>query len=385
MARFSRAAAFIAAAVTLLFSPFSLSCAVKDERVYFSRDYFCMGSIASLITPRLNGGSSPYAQEEQAAFNALSSELETILKSAENSLSATVENSYIGKFNRAAAGETTQIDEFTYNVLSLALDMYDFTGGYYNPAVYHSVTAYNFPQSVPPENFPTREELQSFTALCSHFPEIELSVSGGNYFAKKPDYSVTVGGKEYALAIDLGGIGKGKCADAAEELFEKYSLNYGYFDFGSSSMSLRKYIDGDGSYELMPCDPRDRSKAICSIRVSDCNLSTSGDYEHFYEVDGVRYCHIIDPFTGAPIRTGVCSVTVIGGSAAECDALTTALSCMDKLAAVDFINQKLTDRKVIMLIEEDGQFKIIANCEISEAAFPVISKVEEGRIVLNVA
>jgi thiamine biosynthesis lipoprotein len=108
-------------------------------------------------------------------------------------------------------------------------------------------------------------------------------------------------------------------------------------------------------------DPRNSSSDFARVNVKDVNLSTSGDYVQYYEIDGVRYSHIIDPTTGSPIQTGIASVTIVGGDAAEDDALTTALSAMGKDKAMEFINAHLSDRMVIMLYIENGVGKIITN------------------------
>ena len=65
----------------------------------------------------------------------------------------------------------------------------------------------------------------------------------------------------------------------------------------------------------------------------------------------MRYCHIIDPTTGKPVQSGIMSVTIIGGGAAEDDALTTAIMCMGKDKAIKFIEEKLTDRRVVFTVE----------------------------------
>ncbi len=80
-------------------------------------------------------------------------------------------------------------------------------------------------------------------------------------------------------------------------------------------------------------------------------LSTSGDNEQRYFIDGVRYCHVISPVTGKPVQTGIMSATVMGGGAAEADALTTAIMAMEKEDAISFIAEKLTDKKVVITVE----------------------------------
>ena len=378
MKKFLKAAALIAAAVL----PLSISACTESEKQSNNSKYFySMGTQATLLVPQSSGS------EEQ--FNALAGEVEALLDEVENSISATVKGSYIYKFNEAEAGAKVQLDKIAYDVLSLAMETYELTEHYYNPAVYHSVKSYGFPLSlIYPTTLPKEQQVQAFRELASHFDEVELSETGGRYYATKPEFTVTVGGAEYSLAVDLGGIGKGWCADRVDELMRWYGYDYGYFNFGSSSMSLKNYAySADGAYVLQPRDPRGNGY-FCSLKVFECNLSTSGDYEQYYEIEGKRYCHIINPFTGKPIETGVASVTVIDGSAAENDALTTALSCMDKRTAVDFINGAphiFSYRTVVMLVFEGGVGKIITNrpSEISGARYDIANSVENGRIVLN--
>jgi thiamine biosynthesis lipoprotein len=186
----------------------------------------------------------------------------------------------------------------------------------------------------------------------------------------------------------LGGIGKGYCADVVNEMFDEYGFEYGVFNFGYSSMSIKKsYESSDGNWSLSIDDPRVNYGTYLKLSVSSVCLSTSGDNEKYYEIDGTRYCHIIDSTTGSPIQTGIASVTIIGGSAAEDDALTTALSAMGLEKAVVFINEKLTDRKVIMLYAGGDVPEIITNVPdeitILNSNYKVANTVQDGKIVLN--
>ncbi|MCQ2478960.1 MAG: FAD:protein FMN transferase, partial [Clostridia bacterium] len=89
--------------------------------------------------------------------------------------------------------------------------------------------------------------------------------------------------------------------------------------------------------------------------------------EKYYFVNGTRYSHIIDPKTGSPIQTGVITATIIGGTAADGDAYTTALTCMGLTDAINFINTKLTNCKVVLVYEtEQGALQIISNKPQSE-------------------
>lgn len=347
-----------------------------------------MKTWGTLIVPQTESAFSSCSGGEEEKFNALVEEVTSILTSADNSLSATYSFSCIYKFNQAEAGSETEIDKTAYDVLTKAKEIYTLTEGYYNPAVYYSVKAYGFPiDDEKPQTLPSEQTVSAFCGLASHFNELELKERDGKYYAVKPEYTVTVDGEKYSLAIDLGGIGKGLCADKVSALMDEKGYEYGMFNFGFSSMAVKRYAFNEAeNYSLEPRDPRGIG-SFCAINIMDCNLSTSGDYMQYYEIDGVRYSHIIDPFTGSPVQTGVASVTVIGGSAMEDDALTTALSCMGKDKAVEFINEKLSDRTVVMLVFEGGEGKIITNrpqdITIINTQYALANTVENGRIVLN--
>ncbi len=306
--------------------------------------------------------------------NELWSETQAVLTEIENSISIGIDDSYVSKFNAAAAGERIQIDEICYNVLSCAVEVYNLTGGYYNPAVYYSVDLYGFASRLTDEvqpydrkdctsELPEEKYVSAFRTLSQGFSEIILESVDGAYYVTKPDITVQVDGVTYSLKIDLGGIGKGYAADCIGALIDEYGFEYGYFNFGSSSISVKgSYGNEDGEWNLSFRDPRgDINSSYLSANVSNCSISTSGDYEQYYQIEGVRYCHIIDPTTGSPVQTGIISATIIGGTAAQNDALTTAIMAMGLENAVEFINQNLTDRKVAFVYDSGENYYVIVN------------------------
>ena len=235
---------------------------------------------------------------------------------------------------------------------------------------------------------PDDKYVTAFKELSEHFSEVEIFELGGVYYATKPDFTAKVEGdeKEYSLALDLGGIAKGWCVDKVNAMLKDAGMEYGYFSFGVSSMGVGKSARSDGKYDVLAGDPRGKGGYL-SFEMKDANLSTSGDHFKFYEIDGVRYCHVIDPQTGSSIRTGVASVTLVGGGAGRADALTTALAAMGKIKAAEFINTRLSDCKVAMLIFEDGAGKILTNAPdyftVENKNYTLANTVVDGKIVLN--
>lgn len=333
-----------------------------------------------------------FAEEERYNdFLSLWEGVRQVLTEVENSISVTIPTSCISRFNAAPAGSSVEIDETAYKILSLAKTVYLATDGYFNPAVYQSVRAYGFgtTQVHKPETLPKQETVEQYKILSESFAELSLTAQAGKYYAVKPATTVKVDGVTQSLMLDLGGIGKGWCADRVNELIDEAGFEYGNFYLGSSTVAIKSHpTSNENKYTITIGDPRsEERKAYAKFRTKNVNLSTSGDNEQSYIVDGVRYCHIINPTTGSPIQTGVASVTIVGGSAAEGDALTTALSAMGKQKAVEFINNNLSDKLVLMLVFEGGQGKVVTNqpdgVTVLNEAYVAGNTVEEGKIVLN--
>ena len=287
----------------------------------------------------------------ETKFSSFIVDVRQLLDDIDKAVSTSVANSDITRFNEAEAGAKIEIGQLGYEILCLSYDAYTFTEGYYNPALYYNVLAYGFgtafdyPKDA--SKLPKDEIIEKYTDLASHFGELKITESDGKYFVEKPAYSVQIDGEEVTMRLDLGGISKGYAVDKIEELFESYGYDYGMFNYGASSILVRGNIR-EGNYRLGLINPRSlRRDSYIEVPARNKKLSTSGDNEQFYRINGVRYCHIIDPATGKPVQQGIMSATIIGGSAAEDDALTTAIMCMGKEKASKFIEEKLTDRIVV--------------------------------------
>ena len=307
---------------------------------------------------------------EQA--NALHEEIKALLTSLDSSMNIANENSYISQFNSAEAGSEIEIDYHTYQVLSIAIKMFEETDGYYNPGVYYSVDLYGFgvrsdnnearpyDREDPSVELPDNEYVTAFQQLGESFAEVSTYQRDGSYFVSKPEKTVTVEGHTYSLAMDLGGIGKGYAIDLVDGLIDEAGFEYGYFNFGSSSQAINGSLSEDGKFELQFQHPRALlGVGYLSTRAANVAISTSGDYILSYTIDGTRYSHIINPKTGAPIRTGIATATVLDGrvgvySAAEADARTTALCAMGVEKATEYMNELTEQGIMVAFLHENG-------------------------------
>jgi thiamine biosynthesis lipoprotein len=153
-----------------------------------------------------------------------------------------------------------------------------------------------------------------------------------------------------AMAIGLGGIAGGYAVDRAAGILA--AKGYSDFLFDGSGDILVRGTHSGRPWRLGIQDPRGpHGKLLGSVSVQDEALVTSGDYERFRIVDGVRYHHIIDPRTGYPAR-GTISVTVIAKTTEQADALATAMFI---LGAEKALKLAATEQVDVLLIDEQGR------------------------------
>lgn len=132
---------------------------------------------------------------------------------------------------------------------------------------------------------------------------------------------------EDGASLDLGAIAKGAIADKVRERLEAEGCTGALLDLGGNITVFGSKPDGS-AFKVAIADPRDPRNAVLTVEVTDVTLSTSGSYERFYELDGKRYSHILDPLTGRPVENGLLSVTVVAPCGATADALSTACFVM---------------------------------------------------------
>ena len=348
-------------------------------------------------------------------------QVKAILEEIEQTVSASIPTSEIARFNALPQGGRLSISPLTAELLELSRDMYRRTGGLYDPTVYPLVDLWGFsprftygdgtPQpydrqredgTLPP---PDDAYIEAFMQLVGMDGILLERDANGGYVLIKQTPSVSVNGHIYHAQLDLGGIAKGYAVDRVRELLAEKGYEYGYFSCGSSSVCVLRSASssakesGDPHFWLQISSPRQTPQgtgAYAQVSIMDCSLSSSGDYGRNYELGGERYCHIIDPRTGYPMNVtgampqeGVCTVTLLSGSAAEDDALTTALCLMDLPDLLDFINGGADGREVMLVCYRDGcdRYEVVTNLapsrvELLDPAYVLASHIDSSGEVL---
>jgi FAD:protein FMN transferase len=127
-------------------------------------------------------------------------------------------------------------------------------------------------------------------------------------------------------SITLGGIAKGYAVEKAVEILKRYGITMALVDAGGNMRALGK--KPDGAWNVAMVDPRDANNFITTIPLDNNAVSTSGDYERYFD-DEMKYHHIINPKTGYS-ATELISVTIAADNAFDADALSTAVFVLGK-------------------------------------------------------
>ena len=278
---------------------------------------------------------------DYSASKALNEYAKGLIDEVQRAIDPTDETSDIARFNAAADEEPIAVSALTYSLLQAAREAYDLTDGLYDPTVYWAVDLWGFlPRkdgtSAPYDRvqnadggypLPQEKYVTAFSMLTDMRKIEAKKTEDGQAYLTKHGSAVTVDGVTYYARIDLGGIAKGYVIDGIRAYCTKHGIRKGYMSFGSSSLLLLQNRKG-AEWDLTLTHPRatEDKPYYCALPAKDTAVSTSGDYQNYYMVDGVRYCHLIDPRTGMPKTGELLSVTVLGANATVGDALSTALT-----------------------------------------------------------
>ncbi|MEW8586050.1 MAG: FAD:protein FMN transferase, partial [Candidatus Thiodiazotropha sp.] len=160
----------------------------------------------------------------------------------------------------------------------------------------------------------------------------------------------TVFFEKKGVRIDLGGIAKGYAVDRGIELLQQQGIVHALISAGGDSRLLGDHRGRPWHIGVQA--PRDKDRMAAMLPLVDSAISTSGDYERFFERDGVRYHHIISPKTGRSADT-LQSVTIIGPNATRTDALSTSVFVLGVEKGMALIN-RLEDVDGV-IIDGDGE------------------------------
>lgn len=222
----------------------------------------------------------------------------------------------IAKMNSQAGGEPVTVDESTYTgeLLEELLELCERSGGALDITIGPVSRLWDFDGE---PRVPGEDELKEALALVGH---TKLSMESEEYMygEDRADgshmdclgtrYRVSL--TEAGMALDLGALGKGAACDAAAEAYRQAGVRGAVAAVGGS-VGLYGEKPGGKAFRVSVRDPKgDQAGSLGVLELPGGYVSTSGSYEKYFEQNGEKYHHILDPRTGYPAESGLVSVTV---------------------------------------------------------------------------
>lgn len=287
---------------------------------------------------------------QQLDTKQLQNDIDQGLAEINQQMSTYIDNSEISRFNQYAQGDWFPISNELLTVIRSAVKAHTISNGAFDPSIYPLVSLWGFakPIKVSP---PSESEIQA-----------ALRTMGLNHL--KIRFSPPALAKDIPqLSLDLSAIAKGYGVDALANLlkqkgFQNYLVEIGGEIYAAGSNpnqeAWRIAVEQPDSDILMQSPT-----SIQGLSLSNQAVATSGNYRNYYEYEGQRYAHTLDPTTGRPAHNSLASVTVIHPSTMWADAMATTIMVMGVKKGLAFANQQKLP--VFMVIHAGTTYKTQSN------------------------
>jgi len=275
-----------------------------------------------------------YLDEEGRTFK---SEVDSLLEVFNQSLNHYLPASEITRFNQS---DTLYFDlPYFYPVLESSQRVVDATGGAFDPTVAPLVNAWGFG--------PEGGELPDSLAVDSL-----LNLVGFDNIAFSQEW---VAKTQPSVQLNFSAIAKGYGVDVVTEYLEAQGIQNMMVEIGGEVACRGVNAQGE-IWRIGIDDPVNRGNMSAAISINDRAIATSGDYRNFYERDGKRYSHTIDPKTGYPVQHTVLSVSVIADNCMTADAYATAFMVLGLDKSLEVLEQQ-TDLEAYIIFDDNGEAK----------------------------
>ncbi len=249
------------------------------------------------------------------------------------------ESSQLSAINRQAGVAPVKVDRELLELIAAAKDLSETTDGKFDVTYASAGKLWDF-QAQPPL-LPDETQIRAAVAKIDS-ARIEIDRAAGTVYLPESD-----------MRIGLGGIAKGYAVDRAVETMEQAGLRDFAVNAGGD-LTVRGRRGDAKLWWVGVREPR-TDKLLAVVPTSNVSVATSGDYERFFEFEGKRYSHILDPTTGYP--AGACqSVTIVAPKAFLADALATGVFVLGPEAGMKLV-EKLSNVEGV-IVAADGSFEV---------------------------
>ncbi|WP_300382553.1 FAD:protein FMN transferase [Clostridium sp.] len=306
---------YISLSILLIFSLSILGgCTKKQEnKEPLSRSDLLMGTVIKVTM---------YDSTDESILDDIFNKIKDI----ESKLSINENGTLLDKINTSAGIEPIKVDDDTYEVIKSGLEYSEVSNGLFDITIGPLVKLWSI--GLPEQKLPTKEEIDSKLPLIN-YNDIILD-----------DANKTVSLKRSGMILDLGGIAKGFTADIISELLTARGVKSAIIDLGGNIFAHGNK-NKDDLWKIGIQNPlSERGGIIGSIKVQDKSIVTSGIYERYFEENGIRYHHILNPKTGYPYENNIAGITIVSDKSIDGDALSTSVFAMGLEHGLDFINSR---------------------------------------------
>ena len=301
----------------------------RSSPVVVKRTQMHMGTLVSITAV------GPTTQDANQAINAGFEEI----KRLEQLLSNWIPESELSRVNAAAGRNPVIVSPETMTVVRRSLQVAEMTDGAFNIAIGPAIAAWGV--SAEPR-IPAADELEALKPLMN-LDAVHADVWERTIYLEKA-----------GMRIDVGGIGKGYAADQAVMAMKKSGAVAGVVALSGDIKTFGRLPEGK-KFSIWIRHPRKEGAMLAEIDLQDEAISTAGDYERFFEQEGIRYHHILDPHTLQPSR-GCQSVSVIAKEGIWADGLDTGIFVMGADRGMELVEQ-LEDVEAI-IVDRAGKVSI---------------------------
>ncbi len=264
--------------------------------------------------------------EGEKEVEGLQEEIDAKLVNINKMMSTYDTTSELSRFNQYRYSDNFVVSQETLTVVNEALRLARLSDGVLDVTVGPLVNLWGFGPNKRPEKVPTQADID---AVRDYVGYEKLSTTPTGLMKANP-----------MLYVDLSTIAKGYGVDEVAAILDAHDLQHYLVEIGGEMRVTGER--GDGSEWLIAIEkPVTTERAVQKVVSIGTNaIATSGDYRNYYEEDGKRYSHLIDPNTGSPITHDLVSVTVVNPSSMIADGLATAFNVMGWERAINLAEQE---------------------------------------------
>lgn len=284
-------------------------------------------------------------------------EIDSILRDFDLELSTYIDSSFISKFNLLSTGkiEYTSNNLYFKNCLLLAQQVYEQSKGGFDPSVMPLVDAWSFFKK-DHQSIPDSAKVDSLRSL--------VGLANSRHFFYDPENFSYLNKITPGFRLDFNAIAQGYSVDVLYNYLKAKGGKSFYIEVGGEIRVCGTKSNGNPWVVAVeePNETKER-EALIQIQLNEQALATSGNYRKFYEKNGIKYAHTINPLTGYPVQHSLLSATVITENCALADAYATMFMVFGVDKSMDFVKQhpELNLAVYFVFNNEKGRMEVAYN------------------------